>query len=818
MLLVGATMSKYKSDMLPEPGQAAPDLTATISSDDLATIATHEMDGASQQNLNNSQPSGFSGSFEQIVILDERYEILALLGTGGMGNVYHVLDRKLNEEVALKILRPELTDTDIARSRFVEEARLARRVTHHNVVRTFDLGEFEGRLYITMELVKGPSLAAQLKQKKRYSLEELVPLACKICEGLQAAHDVEVVHRDLKPDNILIGPKGRVVLTDFGIASLIARDPESKETNKIIGTPAYLSPEQALGQTQLTPQVDIYALGAVLFELATGVRAWSGDDFMTVVSARLFQPPPDPRSVHSQLPESFAQLVQTCMAREPQGRYASVEEVASALRQINAAPAVRVSASQETALPPAFSLQPSNRDEKSIAVLPFKNVGDADAGYVVEGFVEDLIDTLSLSEQLKVRPWHMVSHHEPQGVSLTEIGKALDVEVLVTGALRKIGDRCQLRIKMISTQDSFQLWGQKYERSSVELLVLVDEMAETIANVLTASPVKEKRAAFSDAILPELYFRARHELRRHWYGDLTPAVELFQHALQLAPDEPVLLSGLAIAQARRRSFSSRLFPNEQPLELARRAVSLAPHLAEPYCAMGFAYYANQELHLAAEWLQRAIARVNTYIEAHDLLGRIYSEIGPVEQAITHLEAAASLGHATFQAENDLARCYIFAGQWEKAEQIFAKWNSQTLEGGGESIKIMTMTRFSYWCRRPDWRPPAQEVEAKFTLGVTLWDTVHPTPAAEQKLQTALEAFWASNPSPRRQLYIQQSQAEVYALRGEEDACLDTVEAAVDHGLRDLMWLQHCPAFSESLRQHPRWMALSLQLLASAPQS
>jgi serine/threonine-protein kinase len=318
-------------------------------------------------------------------LLAGRYEILALVGAGGMGTVYRARDHELDDVVALKVIRPELMATPGILDRFRREAKLARRVTHHNVARVFDIGEHQGEKFLSMEFIEGESLAAALARDGALSLGRAVAVGTAVAEGLGSAHAAGVVHRDLKPDNVLLGRDGRVVVTDFGIArALVEARGASSSTGMLLGTPAYMAPEQVEARADVDARADIYAFGALLYELFTGHRAWPGESSYAVASARLLAPPPDPRLRRPDLPAACAEIILHCMARAPEDRPASIGEAAAALRQACSYPSdaptlpfVRAVSTTISSSRPG-STGAGGPVEKTVAVLPFRNAGAPD--------------------------------------------------------------------------------------------------------------------------------------------------------------------------------------------------------------------------------------------------------------------------------------------------------------------------------------------------------------------------------------------------------------------------------------------------------
>jgi len=305
-------------------------------------------------------------------LVDGRYEILGILGAGGMGRVYKARDMELDELVALKVLRRELVDETGMLDRFRREVKLARRVTHKNVARTFDIGAHEGLSYLTMELIEGESLAALVAREGKQPRARVMEIAVAVCAGLGAAHAAGVVHRDLKPDNVLLEKGGRVVVTDFGIAR--AFDATASGTRTIgatVGTPAYMAPEQVEGLEDVDARADVYALGAMLFELLTGERAWGGDAPLGVAAARLMSPPPDPRKKTPDIPDALATLVMTCMARRREDRFPTADLVMYALNALATTPARAPTSvpSLPERVPDAAPIMIDNADDVAVGIF-----------------------------------------------------------------------------------------------------------------------------------------------------------------------------------------------------------------------------------------------------------------------------------------------------------------------------------------------------------------------------------------------------------------------------------------------------------------
>ncbi|NUP10672.1 MAG: DUF2332 family protein [Polyangiaceae bacterium] len=323
--------------------------------------------------------------FQPLQRIAGRYEVISQLGRGGMGAVYRVRDLELDEVVAMKILHRSLVSSAEVLARFRNEVKLARRVTHRNVARTFDIGEHESSRFLTMELIEGESLAAVLQSKGPFDIGRALAIARQMLEGMAAAHDAGIVHRDLKPENVSIETGGRVVLMDFGIARTNVIDDASHTTGSAWGTPAYMAPEQVEGSPAIDARADIYAFGAVLYEMLTGRVAWAGSSAYVVAAARLTSPPPDARVHRADLSAPLADLVLQCMAREKEERFGDARAVLRALDELPAPDA------GPPAVVPTSSRPPSKPTPSGYGSSPLALTVDRfERKHGAEGFRDDI--------------------------------------------------------------------------------------------------------------------------------------------------------------------------------------------------------------------------------------------------------------------------------------------------------------------------------------------------------------------------------------------------------------------------------------------
>lgn len=744
-----------------------------------------------------------------------RYTLLGLLGAGGMGTVYRARDEELDEVIALKMLLPEFVDEPGMLERFRREVKLARRVTHTNVARVFDIGEHGSAKYLTMEYIEGETLNALAARLGPMPVVQVVEVALAICAGLSAAHAAGVVHRDLKPDNVMIAKDKRVVVMDFGIARARVEDASRTQVGAAIGTPAYMSPEQVQGLPDIDARADVYALGAMLYELLTGVQAWRGDSIVAVAAARLMQPPPDPCVKRPSLPVTVGEFIKRCMARERNDRFASADDVAAGLRSIVLAGDQAVVSTTRASFPvfpasntavvpsiptPSVGATPVSTD-KTVALLPFRNNGPPADDYLADGLTDDLIDTLSMTAGLKVRPRGVVMRFKGVDQDPREMGRELGVQVVVEGSVRRTPAGLRITARVLSVADGFQLWAKRFDRPEKDLFVVNDEVATAIAEALTVDMTSPMRHAPTDPAAVELYLRARAEYRKFWQPSVQVAADLLEQALKLAPDDSTILSGYASALARLCFYNgAHALPARAAAE---KALTAAPHLPEAYIAMGHALMQLGDMAGAVRHLKQAIQRAPSNPEPHWVLGMILIETGPLDDGAHALETALSLDPTLPTVHRMLARVACARRDWPRVYEYIA--HSRTIDG---VFSYMSNTlRYALWHRDEEkvdaMLNELEKTEGRPVVTQAMIDTYRnrherDKPTTFRQLAFDQSAGW------RRTAYFLQVEAEMAAYAGDDARVRETFRFLADTKVQDLVWFDACPLF-DSYRTLPEFV-------------
>jgi eukaryotic-like serine/threonine-protein kinase len=521
------------------------------------------------------------------------YRVLEEIGHGGMGVVYAAMDGRLDRRVALKVLRPEVADSPDRRARFQQEARAAAALNHPNIVHLYSVDEFEGLFFITMELVPGRSLREILRTEGPLPLSRLLTFASQMAEGLGCAHAAGILHRDLKPGNVMVTDTDRVKILDFGLAKIFTRasalDPEAATMTRehtgsgtTLGTAGYMSPEQALGK-RLDPRTDLFALGVVLFEMGTGRAPFEGNTPAAVFDQLLNRRHPSPRMFNPTLPAYLETVIDKILEKDPERRHQSADELLRDLRRVDSADA-RGAASMTV---PAEPTMPS-----SIVVLPFVDMSPAkDQEYFCHGITEEIINTLTTVPGLRVISRTSAFAFQGQNLDVTEIGRRLRVGTALEGSVRKAGDRVRVTAQLVNADDGYQLWSRRFDRELSDVFAIQDEIAATIVGELSASaeaaarkPASVKapagrpaRRSALDLDAHDAYLKGMYARNKWTDGSMRQAIADFRESI--AQDPGFAPAYAALAEAHIWLYSSLgILPASETVPHARQAVEKALEL------------------------------------------------------------------------------------------------------------------------------------------------------------------------------------------------------------------------------------------------
>jgi serine/threonine protein kinase/tetratricopeptide (TPR) repeat protein len=503
--------------------------------------------------------------------LSPRYRIERELGRGGMATVFLASDSKHNRKVAIKVLQPEVVSA-IGHERFHREIEIAARLHHPHIVPLFDSGEAEGLHYYIMPFVEGESLRTRLDRDGQFALDTALRLVSQAADALAYAHECGVVHRDIKPDNILLQHENALVM-DFGIARPIGSATEMRMTQvgALMGTPAYMSPEQAMDSDDVDGRSDIYSLACVLFEMVTGVPPFSGGSVEAILVKRFTESPPRISSVADGLPGWLDAAVFRAMAREPKDRYTTMKQFEAALSQ----PAVETEA----------------RDSRAIAVLPFADMSPAgEDEYLSDGISEEVINVLSHVPGLRVVARTSSFALKGKNEDLRLVGEKLNVGIVLEGSVRRAGKRLRVTAQLVNVVDGYQLWSERYDRDLNDVFAIQDDIANAIAAKFTTHPgddqrpVVQRATANMDAYEFFLKGRALQYKRGH---AVTKALPCFKQAVELDPEYGEALAWLADSYRLMGTYGLEPPQSTMPQakEIAERALRIQPNLDEAYATL-----------------------------------------------------------------------------------------------------------------------------------------------------------------------------------------------------------------------------------------
>ncbi|HET6702639.1 MAG TPA: protein kinase [Gemmatimonadaceae bacterium] len=603
-------------------------------------------------------PTSTTAAIDPGHLLAGRYLIERPLGQGGMATVYLAEERKHSRRVAVKVLHPDLTRS-LGTERFLREIRIVAQLSHPHIVPLIDSGEADGRLFYVSVYVPGGSLRDRLRREHTLPLGDALRVAHEVGSALESAHRNGYVHRDVKPENILLS-EGHALLADFGVALVCSA--ESGETitdvGIALGTPEYMSPEQASGERDLGVPSDVYSLACVLYEMLTGEPPFRGANARATMAMHVTKTPPSSRAVRPELPAVLDQVLARALAKSPEERYASIGEFLAAL--------------DASALP---RLSTARAAPRTVAVLPFINASpDAENEYLSDGITDELIVALAKVEGLRVSSRTSVFALKGKAQDVRAIGALLGASVVLEGTVRKAGERLRITAQLTSTDDGQLLWSQRYDRTLEDVFAIQDEIANTIVSTLRATtfasletPVVRRHTESVRA--HSLYLRGRHSWNKRTQEGVFEAIDFFEQAIAEDPAYALAYTGLADSFALLLDY--RAVPvkewHERAKEYARKALALDESLAEAHTSLAWSLFIyDWDWEGAAREFRRAIELDPKYATAHQWHAFSPASRGRLDDALLEGHVAQELDPASVSIRRTLGWLYYYGRRFEPA--------------------------------------------------------------------------------------------------------------------------------------------------------
>ncbi|HQQ77014.1 MAG TPA: protein kinase [Thermoanaerobaculia bacterium] len=696
------------------------------------------------------------------------YEVGELLGSGGMGDVYRATDLRLGRRVALKFLRP-LADAELRR-RILHEAQAASSLDHPNICTIFEVDEVGEDVFIAMAFYEGETLD-RILARGPLSPERALGLGAQAARGLAAAHEELIVHRDVKPANLMVTRGDTVKILDFGIARILG-DPRATDHGTVVGTPAYMSPEQ-LRDEPVDPRTDVWSLGAVLYEMLTGTPPFRGGTVAAVVASILGAPPPPPSSLHPGVPYRADEVLARALAKDRRLRYERMEDLARDLLELRSALDSGAITLRRAAVAAV----------SSIAVLPFADMSPGqDQRFLCDGIAEEILRALARIPDLYVASRTSAFQYRNQDADVREIGARLNVGAVLEGSVRRAGDRVRISAQLVSVENGFRLWNERYDREMKDIFAVEDEIAEKIAQALKVTLVERRENPAGRASVAaeayELFLQGRQFFHQHRRKALEIAIQTFARAVELDPGYARAYAGMADCHSFLKLYFGR---GEEAVAAAdaasAKALDLEPDLPDAHASRGLALFLQRKFPEAENFLRKAIALDPRVYDPHYIYGRVCFSEGRMPEAAGHFREAAALVPEAYDAWYLLGMCHRRMREPAKARNA----DLECIEAAKKRLR---------------WHPDDTRA---WTMGASVLAELGEPERAAEWLARALAV-------DRDEPIIQYNAACVYVALHRHDEAIACLEASAAQGTLSADWLANDPDL-DPLRDDPRFAAL-----------
>jgi serine/threonine protein kinase/tetratricopeptide (TPR) repeat protein len=728
--------------------------------------------------------------------LADRYTIERILGEGGMATVHLAEERKHQRKVAIKVLKSEF-GASVGAERFLREIGIAARLSHPHIVPLIDSGESNGSLYYVSPFVEGGSLRDRLDRDKRLSIEESIRIAHEVGAALDYAHRNGFVHRDVKPENILFADD-HALLADFGVAHVRATQGTRPLTlgGLALGTPEYMSPEQAAGETDIGTPGDIYGLACVVYEMLAGEPPFRGASARATMAKQVTEKPRPLRSLRPDVPPGVENVLAKALTKDPAQRFGTVAEFTAALEKGRWETGTRLSAMT-----------------RMIAVLPFVNASpDPDNEYLSDGITDELIDALAKVEGLRVASRTSVFALKGKRQDVRAVGALLGTSEVLEGTVRRSGQNLRITAQLTSTDDGRLVWSQRYDRTFDDMFAIQDEIAQTIVNTLRATsfadltPTRNRHTESVDAY--GLYLRGRYAWNKRTQDGVTEGIRYFKEAIAADPSYALAYTGLADSYALHIDYRNvPVHEGFQKAKLyARKAVELDDSLAEAHASLAWSLFIyDWDWEAAEKEFTRAIELDAQYATAHQWYAFLLASRGRTEESLVEGHTAQENDPASISVRRSLGYCYLYARKFEQARYHLDRAIAMN-PTGEESYRIqgLILTLLGHYDEAERVLREAQQLanpDTTYTL-VTLAYSL-----ASAGDRTLAQDVRNQLLEKRKRDYVSPVELAVVNIAlGDHDAAVDWCGRAMDERRGWVAYLAVHPVV-DPLRSHPQFQTL-----------